>query len=114
LSGCALVQFVVDTTGRADTTTFTVLKISGGVEFAHAVRDALPGMRFTAAQLGGRNVPQLVQMPFDFEVRSEQRRVVYETDRAPVRDIRQMPMPPVEAALPSPTHSTRVCGSGAR
>jgi TonB family protein len=116
ISGCALVQFVVDTTGRADTTTFTVLKVSGGVEFAHAVRDALPGMRFTPAQLGGRNVPQLVQMPFDFEVRAEQRRVVYDSVRAPVRDIRRTAMPPAEAALPppSPTRSPRVCGSGAR
>jgi hypothetical protein len=114
-SGCVLAQFVVDTTGRADTSTFRVLKMSH-LEFAHAVRDALPAMRFTPAELQGRKVRQLVQEPFDFSIEAE-RRVVYETRRveisqaggAPPMPQPTMTMPP--APLPPPP---AICGTGAR
>jgi protein TonB len=65
VEGEVLAQFVVDTTGRADMSTFKVLKSSHDL-FTNAVRAALPNMRFYAAEIGGRKVKQLVQMPFQF------------------------------------------------
>ena len=60
-----LVQFVVDTAGRVETSTFKVLRQSHN-EFEAAVRGALPKMRFLPAELKGRRVRQLVQQPFVF------------------------------------------------
>jgi periplasmic protein TonB len=65
VEGEVLAQFVVDTTGRADMSTFKVLKSSHDL-FTNAVRATLPNMRFYAAEIGGRKVKQLVQMPFQF------------------------------------------------
>jgi periplasmic protein TonB len=65
VEGEVLAQFVVDTTGRADMSTFKVLKSSHDL-FTNSVRAALPQMRFYAAEIGGRKVKQLVQMPFQF------------------------------------------------
>jgi TonB family protein len=65
IEGEVLAQFVVDTTGRADMTTFKVLKSSHDL-FTNAVRSTLPNMRFYPAEIGGRKVKQLVQMPFQF------------------------------------------------
>jgi protein TonB len=65
VEGEVLAQFVVDTTGRADMGTFKVLKSSHDL-FTNSVRAALPQMRFYAAEIGGRKVKQLVQMPFQF------------------------------------------------
>jgi hypothetical protein len=36
--------------------------------FVAAVRAALPFMRFSPAEIGGRRVPQMVQQPFTFEL----------------------------------------------
>jgi len=65
IEGDVLAQFVVDTTGRVEATTFKVLK-STRPEFVDAVKDVLPELRFTPAEVGGRHVKQLVQMPFSF------------------------------------------------
>ncbi|MEK7401630.1 MAG: energy transducer TonB [Gemmatimonadota bacterium] len=65
VEGEVLVQFVVDTMGRADLTTFKVLKTSHDL-FTNAVRSALGQMRFYPAEIGGRKVKQLVQQPFNF------------------------------------------------
>ena len=70
VSGCVLVQFVVDTTGRADMSTFRVLKVSHP-EFAQAVREGLPAMRFRPAELGGRKVRQVVEQPVDFSIHAD-------------------------------------------
>src|SRR5512146_1714631 len=67
VEGEVLAQFVVDTTGRADMSTFKVLKSSHDL-FTSAVRSALPNMKFYAAEVGGRKVKQLVQMPFQFNL----------------------------------------------
>jgi protein TonB len=67
VEGTVLAQFVVDTTGRAETNTFKVLK-SDHDQFTQAVRNALPGMRFYPAEVGGRKVKQLVQQPFVFNI----------------------------------------------
>jgi TonB family protein len=61
-----LVQFVVDSTGRAEPSTFRVLRNDGDADFERAVREVLPRWRFMPARLGGRPVRQLVQLPFTF------------------------------------------------
>ena len=65
VEGEVLAQFVVDTTGRADMSTFKVLKSSHEL-FTQSVRNVLPNMRFYAAEIGGRKVKQMVQQPFTF------------------------------------------------
>ena len=65
VEGEALVQFIVDTTGRAETGSFKVLRASHDA-FGQAVRAALPRMRFLPAEIGGRKVRMLVQQPFAF------------------------------------------------
>jgi len=67
VEGEVLAQFVVDTTGRAEMNTFKVLKSSHDL-FTNAVKSQLPNMRFYAAEVGGRKVKQLVQMPFQFNL----------------------------------------------
>ncbi len=65
VEGEALVQFIVDTTGRAELGSFKVLRASHDA-FGQAVRSALPRMRFLPAEIGGRKVRMLVQQPFAF------------------------------------------------
>lgn len=67
VEGDVLAQFVVDTTGRAIVSTFKVLKSTHDL-FTKSVRAALPEMRFTPAEIGGRKVKQLVQQPFTFGI----------------------------------------------
>jgi len=67
--GEVLAQYVVDTTGLADVRTFKVLKATSP-EFVDAVKEGLPTMRFTPAEIGGRKVKQLVQQPFTFGLSS--------------------------------------------
>ncbi|MES3032690.1 MAG: TonB family protein [Gemmatimonadota bacterium] len=65
VEGEALVQFVVDTTGRAELGSFKVLRATHDA-FGQAVKAALPRMRFLPAEIGGRKVRMLVQQPFAF------------------------------------------------
>ena len=65
VEGEVLAQFVVDTSGRYEDGTFKVLKSSHEL-FTQAMRDALPQMRFTPAEVAGVKVRQLVQQPFTF------------------------------------------------
>lgn len=67
VEGEVLAQFVVDTTGRADMGSFKVLKSTHDL-FTNAVKAALPNMKFYPAEVGGRKVKQLVQMPFQFNL----------------------------------------------
>lgn len=67
IEGGAYVQFVVDTTGMADTLSFRVIS-STHPEFAQSVREALPGMRFHPAILRSKKVRQLVEQPFMFKI----------------------------------------------
>jgi TonB family protein len=75
--GNVLLQFIVDTTGRAQMSTVRELgKPRLGPElheyyraFVAAAKDALHNARFSPAQLGGCNVKQLVQLPFAFRLR---------------------------------------------
>jgi TonB family protein len=65
--GYVAVRFVVDTSGKVDMTTVQVMLASRS-EFTRAVRDALPGMRFTPAKMGGERVRQLAEQMFRFEL----------------------------------------------
>lgn len=65
VEGEVIAQFVVDTTGRVEASSFKIVKSSHDL-FAAAVRQALPSMRFLPAEVGGRKVKQLVQQPFVF------------------------------------------------
>jgi protein TonB len=65
IEGEVLAQFVVDTLGHVDMSTFKVLK-STDPEFASAVRFAVPRIIFVPAELDRHKVRQLVQMPFIF------------------------------------------------
>ena len=67
VEGEVLAQFVVDTTGRADMSQFKVLKSSHD-QFTNAVKNALTRMKFYPAEVGGKKVKQLVQMPFQFNL----------------------------------------------
>jgi protein TonB len=67
VEGAVLVQFVVDTLGRVDSTTVHVLKSTHDL-FTNAVKDVVFRYKFRPAELAGRKVKQLVQMPFDFRV----------------------------------------------
>jgi len=67
VEGTVLVQFVVNERGRYESGTLNVLN-SSNPGFTAAVKDALPRMKFSAAQIGGKKVQQLVQMPFQFHL----------------------------------------------
>ena len=65
VEGEALVQFVVDTLGRAELGSFKVLRSSHDA-FAQAVRTTLPRMRFLPAEIDGTKVRMVVQQSFGF------------------------------------------------
>jgi hypothetical protein len=67
VTGFVNAQYIVDTTGFADTTSFVVLQ-STNQEFTAAVRDVLPYMRFEPARIGPAKVRQLVQQQFTFKI----------------------------------------------
>ncbi len=60
-------QFVVNEHGRVEANTFKVLN-SPNSAFVDAVKRALSGMRFSAAQIGGQKVSQVVQQSFVFKL----------------------------------------------
>src|SRR5262245_12993175 len=67
ISGGVIAQFIVDTLGRAEMETFRV-QAATDPEFATAVREALPGLRFFPASINGRPVRQIIVMPFQFSI----------------------------------------------
>jgi periplasmic protein TonB len=67
IEGTVAVQYVVDTTGLADTTSFLVLSSTHPL-FSASVRAALPAMRFRPAVMNTRKVRQLVQQLFSFRI----------------------------------------------
>ena len=58
-------EFVVDTNGLVVPGSLKVRR-SDHALFTEAVREALPRMRFVAAEIGERKVKQVVQQPFQF------------------------------------------------
>ncbi|MGQ0646161.1 MAG: TonB family protein [Gemmatimonadaceae bacterium] len=67
IEGSVAVQYVVDTTGRADTTSFVVLSTTHA-DFAKSVKATLPQMRFRSAIMNSQKVRQLVQQLFSFKI----------------------------------------------
>ena len=67
IEGRVLAQFVVGENGRYEGGSLKIID-SSNPAFTAAVKDALPRMRFSAAQIGGKKVAQLVQMPFQFHL----------------------------------------------
>ena len=72
VQGEVLVEFTVDTTGRADPSTFTVVESTNPL-FTDAVREALPLMKFTPAVAHGRHVRQLVRLPMKFKLMTDEK-----------------------------------------
>jgi TonB family protein len=99
VSGMATVEFVVDTTGRPDTTSFAVVTATRA-EFAAAVRDALPFMLFRPAELEGRQVRQLVRQDFIF-------RLMQATPDSTGADTASAPASADTASAPAPADSAR-------
>jgi TonB family protein len=67
VEGQVLAQFIVDENGMPDTSSFRILRSTHDL-FSATVRNALPSFRFYPAELNGRSVRQLVQMPFEFSL----------------------------------------------
>jgi len=67
IEGEVLAQFVVNPDGTVDMSTLKVLKASDPA-FVGAVRSMLPSWRWEAAEVSGRKVRQLIQMPFQFSL----------------------------------------------
>lgn len=67
ITGSVAARYIVDTTGFADTSSFTVIKATHP-DFVDAVREALPYMRFQPAKIGSTKVRQLVEQQFTFHI----------------------------------------------
>ena len=65
--GRVMVQFVVMEDGTPAMSTFKVVR-SDNDQFSVAVRNVVPRLRFIPAELNGRKVKQLIQVPFDFRL----------------------------------------------
>lgn len=71
IEGSVGIQYVVDTTGHADTASIVVLSTTHE-DFARSVRNTLPLMQFRPAIMNGRKVRQLVQQMFAFRIDTAQ------------------------------------------
>jgi TonB family protein len=68
IDGHVLVQFKVDTLGKIDPASVTILSSTHEL-FSRAVRDALGGFQFRPAEVNGHRVIAMAQMPFEFAIR---------------------------------------------
>jgi protein TonB len=68
VEGSVYTEYIVDTTGYADTASLVIVR-SSHPEFTQAVREALPYMRFRPAKVGNQKVRQLVEQQFTFKIR---------------------------------------------
>jgi periplasmic protein TonB len=67
VDGSVLIQFTVDTLGRVDMRSVKVLSSTHDM-FTEAVRQSLGSFRFKPAEVNGKLVPALAQMPFEFHL----------------------------------------------
>jgi protein TonB len=67
VEGRVIAQFTVDERGLVESDSVRFVQ-SDNALFEASVRDVLKRMRFTPAEIGGRKVRQLVQMPFVFTI----------------------------------------------
>lgn len=65
--GSVQATYVVDSTGRVDTSTIKVVR-SDDPKFTASVRTALGSMRFRPAKRAGKTVRQLVEQKFNFKI----------------------------------------------
>ncbi len=70
IEGHVMAQFVVDTTGRVDLSSITIVESENPL-FSAAVRSALSRTRYLPAEAHGGRVAQLVQQSFQFTVRRD-------------------------------------------
>jgi len=68
VQGRVSIEFIVDTTGRADIASLRVVR-SHHVLFTDAVRAVLPHLHFVPAEVDGRKVRMRVLQPFSFVLR---------------------------------------------
>jgi protein TonB len=64
-TGQVLVGFIVDTTGKADMSSFTVIESTNEL-FTAEVKKVLPSYNFRPAEISGRKVRVHVRLPFEF------------------------------------------------
>lgn len=67
VEGTVTAQFTVLESGRADMDTFKIISSTNDL-FAASVKDVVGRMRFLPAEIGGKHVKQLVQLPFEFKI----------------------------------------------
>lgn len=70
VQGHVLLEALVDTTGRVQPASVAVISVSH-VGFVAPARQALLATLFRPARVGGRAVPMLVRVPFDFAIRGD-------------------------------------------
>jgi protein TonB len=75
VEGDVIAEWVVDTTGRADTSSFRIVETTHTL-FSESVRAVLPAMHFRPAELMGRRVRQLVRQQFRFVMTPAERHAV--------------------------------------
>jgi protein TonB len=63
--GKVMISFVIDTSGKADMSTFKVVEATNTL-FVEEVKKVLPKYNFIPAEIGSRKVRMHVQLPFDF------------------------------------------------
>ena len=67
VEGEVLARFVIDTTGQVDMSTVKILR-SSDPQFTTAVQWSLATWQFSPAEVDGRPVKQLLEMPFQFRL----------------------------------------------
>jgi protein TonB len=67
VTGRVVVRLVVDTLGRVEPASVAIRESSHHL-FEQAVRAVLPALRFTPAEVAGRRVRMLVELPFEFRL----------------------------------------------
>jgi periplasmic protein TonB len=67
VEGKVVAQFIVDERGRVESDSIRFLQSDNSL-FEASVRNVLRRMRFVPAEIGGKKVRQLVQMPFVFTI----------------------------------------------
>lgn len=88
-AGVVLASVIVDTTGHADVRSFRAA-VATDPAFRDAVRESLVAMQFVPAQVNGRVVKQLVQIPFAFSLQGGAQAPLHELDAA-ARTVRCQP-----------------------
>lgn len=83
VEGSVVAQFVVLENGSADLATYHVLKSSHEL-FAASAREAVGRMRFNPAEIAGKKVRQIVQLPFEFKLSGSARTKTDSAEQRPV------------------------------